>query len=184
MQYKLSVISAYGTTIGNNSFFDSAANFQFGVYPRVVNSGGINYYFRGWNGLGQGGYTSPDSTGLDSIKTWSMNNPILEQARWTQWPNSINKLGNEIPLVYNLFQNYPNPFNPTTTVKYDIVKEGIVRIAVYDILGKQVELLANTKHSPGKYEVIFNAENLASGIYYYKITAGDFVAVKKMVIIK
>jgi hypothetical protein len=184
VQYKLSVISAHGTIIGNGSYFDSAANFQFGVYPRVVINGGITYYFRGWNGLGSGGYTSPDSTGLDSIKTWAMSNPILEQARWTLWPNAINQLGTEIPLVYNLFQNYPNPFNPTSTIKYDIVKEGIVKIAIYDILGKQVDLLVNSRHSPGKYEVTLNAENLASGVYYYKITAGDFVAIKKMVIIK
>ncbi|HEY5125649.1 MAG TPA: T9SS type A sorting domain-containing protein [Ignavibacteria bacterium] len=184
VQYRINVVSTYGTTIGNNSFFDSAANFQFGVYPRVVNSGGNTYYFRGWNGLGSGGYTSPDSTGLDSIKTWSMNNPIVEQARWTSWPNSIRQIGSEIPLVYNLFQNYPNPFNPSTTIKYDIVNQGIVRISIYDVLGKEVNTLVNSQHSPGKYEVVMNVDNLSSGIYYYKITAGNFNAVKKMIIIK
>jgi hypothetical protein len=116
--------------------------------------------------------------------TWALHNPVLEQARWTSWPNSIRQIGSEIPLVYNLFQNYPNPFNPSTTIKYDIVNQGIVRISIYDVLGKEVNTLVNSQHSPGKYEVVMNVDNLSSGIYYYKITAGNFNAVKKMIIIK
>ncbi len=183
IQYKLTLLSAYGVTFGGNNFYDSASNFQFGVSPRVVVNGGITYYFRGWTGLGTGAYTSSDSTGLDTIVTWHTNNPIVEQARWTT-TIGINQIGNEVPFAYNLFQNYPNPFNPTTTIRYDILKAGDVQIAVYDVLGKEVNRLVNSKHSPGKFEVNFNADNLSSGMYYYKITAGDFVAVKKMIIIK
>jgi hypothetical protein len=113
-----------------------------------------------------------------------MKNPVVEIARWTTWPNAINQIENEVPMVYNLYQNYPNPFNPSTTIKYDIVKYNNVRIVVYDVLGKEMNVLVNSKHNPGRYEVIFNSDNLASGIYYYKITSGDFVSVKKMIIIK
>ena len=184
VQYKLVIVSSQGNTFGGNNFYDSAAYFQFGVNSRTIINGGTTYYFRGWTGAGVGGYTSPDSTGLDSVVTWALHNPVLEQARWTSWPNSIRQIGSEIPLVYNLFQNYPNPFNPSTTIKYDIVNQGIVRISIYDILGKEVNTLVNSLHSPGKYEVVMNVDNLSSGIYYYKITAGNFNAVKKMIIIK
>jgi hypothetical protein len=184
VQYKLVIVSSQGNTFGGNNFYDSAANFQFGVNSRTIINGGTTYYFRGWTGAGVGGYTSPDSTGLDSVVTWALHNPVLEQARWTSWPNSIRQIGSEIPLVYNLFQNYPNPFNPSTTIKYDIVNQGIVRISIYDVLGKEVNTLVNSQHSPGKYEVVMNVDNLSSGIYYYKITAGNFNAVKKMIIIK
>ncbi|HEY5535846.1 MAG TPA: T9SS type A sorting domain-containing protein [Ignavibacteria bacterium] len=184
VQYKLVIVSSQGNTFGGNNFYDSAAYFQFGVNSRTIINGGTTYYFRGWTGAGVGGYTSPDSTGLDSVVTWALHNPVLEQARWTSWPNSIRQIGSEIPLVYNLFQNYPNPFNPSTTIKYDIVNQGIVRISIYDVLGKEVNTLVNSLHSPGKYEVVMNVDNLSSGIYYYKITAGNFNAVKKMIIIK
>lgn len=90
----------------------------------------------------------------------------------------------EIPNQYSLSQNYPNPFNPTTTIKYGIPKAGIVTLKIYDLLGREVTTLVNERKDPGVYNVDFNATNLASGIYLYKITSGDFSAVKKMMLVK
>jgi hypothetical protein len=91
---------------------------------------------------------------------------------------------NGIPSVFALEQNYPNPFNPTTDINYQIAKESPVKITVFDILGKNVATLVNEKKTPGFYKVEFNASNLASGLYFYKIEAGDFTDVKKMMLVK
>ena len=89
------------------------------------------------------------------------------------------------PLEFELSQNYPNPFNPTTEIAYTIRTAGHVEIMVYDVLGRQVASLVNKEMIPGKYTVNFDAGNLASGIYIYRIQAGaEFAAVKKMVLIK
>ena len=90
----------------------------------------------------------------------------------------------EIPNYYSLNQNYPNPFNPTTTIKYGIPKTGNVTLKIYDLLGREVTTLVNEKKDPGVYYIDFDATNLASGIYLYKIESGDFSAVKKMMLIK
>jgi len=183
VQYKMIMLSAHGNTFGGNAFYDSAASYTFGVTTRTTSSGGVTYYFRGWTGGGNGSYTSPDSSGNDSAVTWSMHNPIVETVRWST-TSGITQLSSKIPEVYNLYQNYPNPFNPNTKIKYDIIENGNVSILLYNVLGKEIENIVNQQHKPGSYVVDFNAENLPSGIYYYRITAGDFVAVKKMILIK
>ncbi len=95
------------------------------------------------------------------------------------------------PTGFSLEQNYPNPFNPATTIKYEIPAspnlpkgEASVQLRVYDILGKQVATLVNNNQQPGNYEVNFNASNLSSGVYFYKLTAGSFVQTKKMILTK
>jgi len=85
---------------------------------------------------------------------------------------------------YALEQNYPNPFNPSTKIKYQILRNGFVTLKVYDILGKEVATLVNKQQQSGRYEVNFNAENLASGVYLYRIKVNDYVNVKKMLLIK
>jgi hypothetical protein len=94
--------------------------------------------------------------------------------------NSINKLSNQ----YKLFANYPNPFNPTTKIKYQIPELSFVILKVYDVLGSEIATLANEKKSVGSYEVEFDASNLPSGIYFYKLQAGDFIETKKMLLLK
>jgi subtilisin-like proprotein convertase family protein len=90
----------------------------------------------------------------------------------------------QIPFKYALHQNYPNPFNPTTTIKYDIPKEGIVKIIIYDILGKEVMTLVNENKKAGSYTILFNAGSLASGVYFYNIEAGTFKDSKRMILVK
>lgn len=183
-QYLLVINSDYGNIVGG-TYHDSAAAFTFGVYPRIVSlGGGQGMRFRGWDGGGNGSYTSADSSGLDTMVNISMNNIIVETARWTPYAVGISNISSEIPDKFRLYQNYPNPFNPSTVIDFDVPKAGLVKIVVYDMLGREVKILANEYVNPGKYKVDFNGSNLSSGIYYYKINAGDFTEIKKMLMIK
>ena len=81
-------------------------------------------------------------------------------------------------------QNYPNPFNPKTNIKFEIPKSSIVKITVFDIMGKEIESLVNVSLIPGIYEVVFDGSYYASGIYFYKFSANGFSDVKKMIVLK
>jgi parallel beta-helix repeat protein len=89
-----------------------------------------------------------------------------------------------IPNEFSLYQNYPNPFNPTTVIRFDIPQPSNVEVTIFDILGRRVKVLVNEVKHPGRYEVSFNANNLPSGVYFYRITAGDYLNTKKMLLIK
>jgi glycosidase len=89
-----------------------------------------------------------------------------------------------IPAEFKLYQNYPNPFNPATTIKYQVKEAGKVMLKLYDILGAEVTTLVNEEKSPGTYQVEFNASSLSSGVYLYRMQAGDYVSVKKLILMK
>jgi hypothetical protein len=96
----------------------------------------------------------------------------------------IVKKNNSEAMKYELSQNYPNPFNPITNIKYQIQKTGLVTLKIYDITGREIRTLVNEIKNPGSYIVSFNGTEFASGVYFYRIQSGDFVQVKKMVLIK
>jgi len=85
---------------------------------------------------------------------------------------------------YSLKQNYPNPFNPITMISWQSPQSGRQTLKVYNILGKEVATLVNEFRSAGNYEVNFDAGNLSSGVYFYKLQAGSFVETKKMILVK
>jgi hypothetical protein len=89
-----------------------------------------------------------------------------------------------IPEVFTLFQNYPNPFNPQTTIGYTVPVESAVRISIYSLLGQRIGEIVNSNHVPGKYEVIFNADGIPSGIYLYRLEAGGFTETKKFILLE
>jgi len=92
--------------------------------------------------------------------------------------------GGVSPVQILLDQNYPNPFNPSTTIKYELPKSSVVRVSVFDMLGRVVSVLVNERKDAGVHEVKFDDSNLASGVYVYRLAAGDFVQSKKMMILK
>jgi hypothetical protein len=92
--------------------------------------------------------------------------------------------GGESPAVFTLKQNYPNPFNPNTTIKYELPKPSEVRLSVFDLLGREVSLLVNERRDAGGHEVTFDGSHLASGVYFYRLQAGDFVQSKKLLLMK
>jgi hypothetical protein len=91
---------------------------------------------------------------------------------------------NLIPAEFALYQNYPNPFNPNTKIKFQLPKECKVQIKIYDLLGAEIQELLNESKEPGIYEIEFNAENLPSGIYVYRISADNYLQTKKMILLK
>jgi len=91
---------------------------------------------------------------------------------------------NDLPMAFGLEQNYPNPFNPSTTIKFELPKSSEVMLSVYDMLGREVSVLVDEKKPAGVHEVQFDARNLASGVYVYRLTAGNFVRSKKLVLVR
>jgi hypothetical protein len=103
-----------------------------------------------------------------------------------QYTQGTTGIQNKSTVVSNfkLSQNYPNPFNPTTTIQYEIPNSGLVTLKVYDILGREVKTLVNQHKNSGSYEVNFNAGNFSSGVYFYRLQAGNFIQTKKMILLK
>ena len=98
--------------------------------------------------------------------------------------NLSNEIEVGVPNSFDMSQNYPNPFNPSTKINYDLPVDGKVSIVLYDLTGRQVASIVNEVKTAGYYTVSFNASNLASGMYFYRISAGNFVSTKKMVLVK
>jgi endo-1,4-beta-xylanase len=90
----------------------------------------------------------------------------------------------QLPTEFKLLQNYPNPFNPSTTIAYELPKAGYVQLKVYDILGRDVKILVDGQRSAGRYLIQFDAGNIPSGVYFYRIQAGSFVEIKKLILLK
>jgi hypothetical protein len=100
----------------------------------------------------------------------------------TTWIDQFS--GKNIPGEIRLFQNYPNPYNPTTKIRYQIPTTGLVSLRVYNLLGEVVATLVNVEKSAGNYYVEFIASGLPSGIYFYRLQAGNFVETRKMILLK
>ena len=99
-------------------------------------------------------------------------------------PTGVEKTTSTLPTKFELDQNFPNPFNPSTKIRYSIPKASRVTLKIYDILGREVQTLVNEQQAPGQYTVTFSAQNLASGVYFYRISAGNFSEVKKLMLLK
>lgn len=102
----------------------------------------------------------------------------------TASPVGIKQINSEIPGEYVLGQNYPNPFNPVTKINFSIPQPDFVTLKVYNSAGKEIETLVNKKLEAGKFETDFNADNLPSGVYFYRIVANNFSETKKMIVLK
>ncbi|HTP13295.1 MAG TPA: T9SS type A sorting domain-containing protein, partial [Bacteroidota bacterium] len=96
----------------------------------------------------------------------------------------VGRKSGSTPAVYVLFQNYPNPFNPTTAISYQLSAVSKVTLKVYDLLGREVATLVDGEVNAGKHEATFDASRLASGIYFYRLRAGNFTDTKKLVLLK
>ncbi|MFZ2322492.1 MAG: T9SS type A sorting domain-containing protein [Ignavibacteriaceae bacterium] len=131
-------------------------------------------YTWGWNSLGQLG----NGTNTDS------NVPVeVDQSGMGVLPVEEN-LADQIPSKFELSQNYPNPFNPVTRIQYSVNSMELVSLKIYDILGNEVATLVNKEQPAGRYELMFNADELSSGIYFYKLQSGSLIQTKKMILLK
>jgi hypothetical protein len=108
----------------------------------------------------------------------------LSQLLKTRGRSGLESENELVPTEYTLYQNYPNPFNPITTIKYDLPNASDVSLIIYDILGRKVKELVNTKQGAGRYEIQFNASTIASGVYIYQLIAEKYISSKKMILLK
>jgi hypothetical protein len=115
-----------------------------------------------------------------SLKGCVINGIVYGDTNFT----AIHSSQSEVPVSYQLFQNYPNPFNPSTKIKYTIAKSGDVMLKIFDVLGKEVNTLVSKKQRPGTYEADWDGTYYTSGVYFYKLTSGDFSETKSMVLLK
>ena len=130
--------------------------------------------------------TDYDDVTTDNMITLNYGSGAIANKDLTLSPASTTsvKQTQTLPTTYSLMQNYPNPFNPSTKIKFVIPKQTTVKLEIYNLIGQKIAELVNDELSAGTYEVIFNGENLTSGVYLYRMEAGDFVSVKKMLLMK
>jgi hypothetical protein len=95
-----------------------------------------------------------------------------------------NESEGDLPTVFALHGNYPNPFNPTTTIGFDVPSTSDVQVTVFDVMGRVVATVADEDYSAGRYTVSFDAQDLSSGVYFYRMQAGSFDAVRSMILVK
>lgn len=166
----LAVISGQGLKLSGNELVQSSAITW--VSPKTITFS----------------YTAPMTAGNDTLYATVDRG---HSGAWNWAPNKgiVVKLAtgienNEIPVKFYLLQNFPNPFNPVTKISYGVAKSAYVSIKVYNLLGKEIVTLVNEYQPVGNYFTNFYAANLASGVYYYRIKAGDFTETRKMTVIK
>lgn len=141
-----------------------------------------------WMGDSRFGVEGPEEDEPITLKALG-NNIGVEFIRGGKYGKDVYSVANlsvesNIPTKFELSNNYPNPFNPSTIIKYAVPNESKVSLRVFNLLGEQVALLVDKNHSPGYYEINFEASHLSSGIYFYQIVADGFIDVKKMILLK
>ena len=137
---------------------------------------------KGWNGSGWislGGTITGNTMSLASSQIYSAFAFIGTPSGVASVPE-----GQVIPGKFRLEQNYPNPFNPSTTIRYELPRASNVRVSVFDMLGREVSVVVNERRDAGVHEVKFDASELASGVYLYRLQAGEFVQTRKLVLLQ
>mgnify|MGYP002348093208 CR=1 FL=1 len=160
------------------------------IYYKLSQNSGANWITdtRLTNSTGSSINPSIAVSGNTVHVVWYDNRDGNSEIYYKRNPNGnitgVNNGAENILERFSLSQNYPNPFNPTTKIKIEIPKSSFVKLIVYDVLGKEVARLVNEKLNAGMYMYDWNASNYSSGIYFYRLTSGDFTELKKMVLIK
>ena len=152
------------------------------------NNSGIQLWAQKFNGIGNGSdfgrVVLADASGnvyvSGSCFVNNLDNCVIKYSPLT----GINVLNNELPTGYSLSQNYPNPFNPATNIKFAIPQAGFVKLTVFNMLGREVETLVNENLNAGTYNADWNASSYSSGVYFYKVQAGEFTDTRKMILVK
>ena len=153
-----------------------------GLYAATsLNGMSTTWIQQGTNNIGMVDAETIDARNLDgTVVVGTFGSGVYS----TQYTTTAIKEKNNVPVSYSLLQNYPNPFNPSTIIKYSVAKTGPVTLKVFDILGKEVQTLVNEQQTAGNYSITFNAGNLSSGVYFYRMQSGSFVQTKKLILIK
>ena len=157
---QVSTSSAFATTVVNDSTIVSTSE-QVQLQPNTT-------YFWRVNAKNAGG-----TSGFSEVRRFT-----------TLAPTSVEQISNELPTEYNLSQNYPNPFNPVTTIEFSLPKSSYVTLTIFNTLGIQIQTLADHTLAPCKYRVRWDAKDLPSGVYFYRLVAGSFTESRKLVLLR
>ncbi len=175
---------------GSRNFGEMLVADNGGVSTRVELQDGNNDYNNDWNASLDDSpfriFTWNTFSSLTGILNYSFGNYKLiprTNEDFVGWVTDVND-ENITPLKFGLKQNYPNPFNPSTTIEFTLPQNNFVTLKIYNVLGEEVSQLLNKEISAGSHQVQFDASSLTSGIYFYRISAGQFVSVKKMILLK
>ncbi|HJY63906.1 MAG TPA: T9SS type A sorting domain-containing protein [Ignavibacteria bacterium] len=184
------LISMQGVDLGAGRFVTSHArnggeHFYRKFNNNAISTQSVSNTFAGdvsFGGCRAGYWASSNSDSCIAI--WSGNNGSGAYCSRLCSYMGVQSYGNGIPNVHSLSQNYPNPFNPTTNIKFAIPYAGLVKLVVYDILGREVTTLVNQVLNAGKYIADFDASSISSGLYFYTLKTDNFTETKKMLLIK
>ena len=165
----------------NDRMYTDFVNTPYDTAHAIPADGGSAADHFTWNLVWWGGndFTTGDIIKVSYISPLTENDVFLFTA-----PVEVGIHGRKKISAYHLSQNYPNPFNPETTIRYQLSESNHVKLTIYNILGQKVRKLIDKKQAAGVYHIKFNGRELASGLYFYKLQAGTFVKVKKMLLIK
>ncbi len=152
---------------------------QYSIPYSVLGNGGgeasdSSYNVNGTVGQPAIGAVS-DSSYTNGVGFWYLQNYLL---------TGIQSKPDKVPTNFQLYQNYPNPFNPSTIISYQLAKKSQVTLTIYDILGRRVATLVNQNENAGSYDVRFDGSALASGVYFYRLEAGSYSQIKKLMLLK
>ena len=167
-----------GCTVQRIRFSDSSGNHRVVVH-KVINGGHSwpggdkSHLYLSWGNIGKtNGDINASAEIWNFLKTYELSQPTMGVSL------------SRCRIEFSLFQNYPNPFNPSTTIRYELPKSSVVRLNVYDMLGREVSVLVNERRDAGVHEVKFDGSGLSSGVYFCRMRAGDFLSTKRMLVLK
>lgn len=167
-----------GCTVQRIRFSDSSGNHRV-IFNKVLNGGHSwpggdkRYLVLSWGDIGRtNGDINASAEIWNFLKTKELSQPTTEVSL------------SQCLIEMSLFQNYPNPFNPSTEIGYGVPGTEYVTLKVYDLLGREVATLVNERKAPGSYSVSFDASGLASGVYFYRLEAGNFMQTKKLIVLR
>jgi uncharacterized delta-60 repeat protein len=181
-------VDALGNVYVTGASWGNQANFDYATIK--YNSSGVQQWVQRYNGPGNAddfaGSLAVDSSGNVYVTGYSYGSGTGRDYATIKYSQmvGITPISNEIPETFRLKQNYPNPFNPTTKIRFALPKSSFATLVIYDVLGREAAILVNEQLNAGTYEADWNADKFSSGVYYYKISAGDFTDTKKMVLLK
>ena len=154
---------------GDDLLFEAEDGMRIPIEPTLHDNDGA-----GWEG---NLVSSPSNTD----NAWQT--PTVWSSTWVG--ETVASIGDEImPLTYALHPNYPNPFNPATHIQFTIPEQTVVKLQIFDVLGRQVDVLVNKTLPIGHHEILWSPNNLSSGFYFYKLEAGSFMKTRKMILLK
>ncbi len=174
---------------------DVMLNNMFGFYnPPPAPANNVNFWMPATSSpaLSGASFSHPNLAGFEvttfvgafGTTNWTLGWANFNPQNYTAQPIAVKEISTEVPAVFSLKQNFPNPFNPSTKIQFSVPKSSFVTVKVFDVSGKEVSTLVNENVNTGTYEVTFDGAGLNSGVYFYRLYAGNYIETKKMMLVK